>query len=122
MSRCTYSQKSGKLSLDGRVICTGYSGHGEGLNNGALQSRKGEGPIPLGKWHFAGVAKDSDTGPFSILLEPMPGTDALGRSGFRMHGDNRSGDRSASHGCIIALRAAREACWKSGAGFVEVIP
>lgn len=45
----------------------------------------------------------------AIKLTPLAGTDAKGRSGFWVHGDNTKGDRSASSGCIILARDRRKA-------------
>jgi len=67
----------------------------------------GVGPIPPGQWKIAGLADDHDTGPFSIILSPMPGTDTLGRSGFRIHGDSIAHPGQASHGCVILPRSIR---------------
>ena len=66
--------------------------------------------------------KDSpNTGPFTILLEPAPGTDTLGRSAFRIHGDSVRAPGTASHGCIILPRAIRDHIWRSGDRDLEVV-
>lgn len=43
-----------------------------------------------------------------MFLEPFQSNDMMGRSGFFIHGDNRYGNRTASHGCIILPRKARD--------------
>jgi hypothetical protein len=53
-----------------------------------------------------------------ILLEPV-GHNALGRSLFRIHGDNAQND--ASHGCVILPRNIRELIWNSGDRALTVI-
>jgi hypothetical protein len=111
----TWDQSAGTMSRDGVLIGRGYSGNGRGINNPAMQAVPGIGPIPCGLWELAELRRTgASTGPFTIVLDPAPGTDTLGRSAFRIHGDNARLDRSASHGCIILPRAVREAIWRSG--------
>jgi hypothetical protein len=45
-----YVQKTGKLTLDGKEVSTGYSGKGDGKNNPAKEKEKNIGPIPAGLW------------------------------------------------------------------------
>ena len=115
-----YDQSSGKMSREGKVF-TGYAGHGRGKNNPSLQSAVGIGPIPSGLWSITGVKASANTGPFTILLEPKPGTQTFGRSAFRIHGDSIGNPGTASHGCIILRRAEREAIWRSGDRDLEVV-
>lgn len=111
----TWDQSAGTMSRDGELIGRGYSGNGRGVNNPAMQAAAGIGPIPCGLWELTELRRTgASTGPFTIVLDPAPGTDTLGRSAFRIHGDNARLDRSASHGCIILPRAVREAIWRSG--------
>src|ERR1035438_5349284 len=100
----TYQQSTGQLqSSTGDLIDTGYSGHGDGVNNPAMENVEEVGPIPAGLWNMVDftVEKYEDKGPDVIHLSPAAGTDTYGRSGFLMHGDNSKGDHSASKGCII---------------------
>lgn len=105
----------------------GYSGHGEGLNNPALQGVRAVGPIPRGKWKIQPPRDSDTTGPYTMKLlaaDAVPGDDThqpTGRGAFRIHGDNRAADMSASHGCIILPRKAREAIWASGDHDLEVV-
>src|SRR5689334_15812598 len=100
MSGWTYIQRTGELVHDGMVHCTGYSGHGEGKNNPAMQAVRDVGPIPCGRWSIEGPPIDTAVhGPFVLHLEPEPGTDTFGRSGFLIHGDSREHPGEASHGC-----------------------
>ncbi len=108
-----YSQGSGRLTHDGELLATGYSGHGNGLNNPLMQAVHNVGPIPRGVW-LIGPQQDhtSLTGhhlPLSMRLTPAPETETFGRDGFLIHGDNASGDRSASQGCVILPRDVRNA-------------
>ena len=105
----TYEQHSGRLLHNGMEIAVGYSGLGEGRNNGALQGVHDIGPIPRGRWQFGHVQCVDHVGPhgpFVIPLIPGAGTDTEGRDGFLCHGDNP--EHTASHGCIILPRATRE--------------
>jgi hypothetical protein len=109
-----WDQSAGELSHDGKLISKGYSGAGRGKNNPIMQDAQGVGPIPRGLWTMTGVKDSPNTGPFTIVLEPKPGTDARGRSAFRVHGDSIASPGTASHGCIILPRAIRQAMWSSG--------
>ena len=90
------------------MIGSGYSGCGEGLNNPAMESDPGIGPIPRGNWTIGTVYDDPHLGPCVMHLDPV-GDPPYGRTLFRMHGDNASMDHTASHGCIIMARSIREA-------------
>lgn len=118
----TYSQQSGVLDHDGQQIATGYSGHGTGLNNPAAQGVVGVGPIPQGMWDIGTAFDHPHLGPCVFHLTPAPGTDPLGRSAFFIHGDNPDMNRSASDGCIILDRTAREYVRDSGDTQLTVTP
>jgi hypothetical protein len=111
----TWDQSAGALMRAGKIIASGYSGNGKGLNSPAMQGAVGVGPIPAGRWKMTELRlTGATTGPYTIVLEPEPGTDTKGRSAFRIHGDNRLMDHSASHGCIILPPAIRHQIWESG--------
>jgi type VI secretion system (T6SS) effector TldE1-like protein len=118
----TYKQATGELSHDTLgVLGRGYSGHGEGVNNTAMEHIPRVGPIPRGHWSI-GAPRDSErVGPFALALTPEPDTQTFGRTAFLIHGDNRHRDQSASHGCIIMPRVIREAIHDSDDTDLEVI-
>ena len=117
-----WDDSAGELSRDGKLIARGYSGRDYGLNNPDATADVGIGPIPLGKWLIAALHETgASTGPYTLVLEPMTGTDTHGRSAFRIHGDNVKLDHSASHGCIILPRLIRELIWKSRDTILEVV-
>lgn len=104
-----YYQKSGELRTDeGVLLCTGYSGHGEGKNNPDMQHVKAVGPIPRGAYIIGRPYDSKNTGPLTIMLFPHPDNEMFGRGDFRIHGDSVKAPGTASHGCIIAPRAVRE--------------
>lgn len=110
----TWDQSSGVMTRAGKSFA-GYAGNGRGKNNPAMQAAKGIGPIPAGKWRMVEQPYNSpNTGPYTIKLQPELGTNAFGRSEFRIHGDSIKSPGTASHGCIILPRAVREAIWGSG--------
>ncbi len=117
----TYNSGTGALTLGGKIIAKGYAGAGSGKNNPAMEGDKATGPIPRGAWAMTAVRDSQNTGPYSIILEPMAGTDAHGRSLFRIHGDSVAHPGTASHGCIILPRAIRERIWASGARVITVV-
>ncbi len=116
-----WDQSAGELIRDGKVIATGYAGAAAAKNNPAMQDAQGMGPIPRGRWRMVAVKDSPNTGPFTIVLEPEPGTDTRGRGDFRIHGDSVRNPGSASHGCIILPRAVREQVWNSGDHELEVV-
>lgn len=101
----TYFSKTGELAdAEGQVVASGYSGHGAGRNNPAMQGVVNVGPIPAGTYAI-GSARDTEAhGPVVMPLVMVSG-ESFGRGGFLMHGDNWAHD--ASEGCIILDRPAR---------------
>jgi len=105
-----YSQSSGRMaSSAGSCTGIGYSGHGEGLNNPAMQHVPDVGPLPQGVYDIGAFFDDvGGKGPIVAHLSAQPGSETFGRSGFMIHGDNGASDHTASEGCIILPRAMRE--------------
>src|SRR5580704_5305736 len=93
-----YSQSTGRLTRDGQFVATGYSGKGAGRNNPAEQAVPDVGPIPQGRYRIGPQFHAPVQGPCAMRLTPE-GHNALGRTGFMIHGDNAAHD--ASIGCII---------------------
>ncbi len=117
-----YEQDYGKILLsDGKLLALGYSGHGEGVNNPAMEKVPRAGPIPCGYWEMVEFLEHhGDHGPAVIRLLPK-GHDAHGRSGFLCHGDNALLNSSASLGSIVAARQARERMWKEADKTIQVV-
>src|SRR5271154_1996564 len=103
----TYQQTTGRFSHNGALVGIGYSGHGDGLNNPAMEAVHGEGPIPAGPWTIGPAHNDGHLGPVVMNLDPNPPFNALGRTLFRIHGDNDLMNHSASDGCVILGPAYR---------------
>src|SRR5882762_4348724 len=100
----SYSVANGNLSHDGVFVGAGYSGHDNGVQNGInnpdLENVHDVGPIPRGNYTIQPFFDDTGgKGPIVAHLDPEPGTEVFARSGFMIHGDNSTGNRSASHGC-----------------------
>jgi len=86
----------------GTLVGYGYSGNGADLDNPAGQGDRGHRPIPQGMWRIGEFFDDlGGKGPIVAHLTPVDEADALGRSGFMIHGDNRQLNHTASDGCII---------------------
>ena len=119
----TYQQATGVISQDGTVKGHGYSGFGPGKNNPAMESIHDVGPIPRGRWQMTQwIDHDAHLGYGVIVLEPAPGTETFGRSGFRWHGGSQSHPGTASHGCIVlGWTAGRFRAWESGDHDLEVV-
>lgn len=84
----------------------GYSGaKGPGRNNSGYDAVRNIGPIPSGEWFVSGQYIDRPT-QLTFRLQPAPGTETKGRSGFLIHGDNPQ--QTASRGCIILPLTARQ--------------
>jgi lipoprotein-anchoring transpeptidase ErfK/SrfK len=108
-----YSQSTGVLCYapsgeNPRILARGYSGHPPYVNDAAAQARKAAGPIPRGRYRVGHPFDHVRLGRVVFYLDPHPANEMFGRSGFFIHGDNRYGNRTASHGCIVVNRAARD--------------
>jgi hypothetical protein len=118
----TWSQSTGELRFAGRVVARGYSGAGhtraEGRNNPDMEAVQAKGPIPRGLWRIGRAYKHDNLGPICMNLDPVD-HDALGRTLFRIHGNNRADD--ASHGCIILDRPTRTMIAMSADRLLEVV-
>ena len=111
-----YSQSTGTLTApDGSLAGQGYSGHGPGINNAAMQNVPDVGPIPVGLYTIGPFRSDPEKGPLVCDLIPDPENEMFGRSGMMMHGDEilHLGERLASHGCIIQDHLVRLGVSKS---------
>jgi hypothetical protein len=118
----TWSQSKGLMTNhDGVPIGKGYAGNGLGKDNPEDQGLQGIGPVPQGVWNIGQPHLGVHTGPYTMDLTPQPGTDTLGRSAFRIHGDSITDPGNASHGCIILPRAVREAIWNGGDHVLQVV-
>lgn len=110
-----FCTKDGSLTRDGELLGIGYSGHLQGRNAPELDGLASIGPIPRGGWTIIGPPYDSPShGPFVLRLQPAPGTETHGRSGFLVHGDSRAAPGLASLGCIILPLRIRKLMWQSG--------
>lgn len=117
-----WDQAAGTMTnATGEVIGHGYAGHEWGKNNPSAEAAPDIGPVPVGLWKIGTPYENPKTGPFTMNLDPEPGTDTLGRSAFRIHGDSIANPGEASHGCIILPRNVREAIWNSGDRDLQVI-
>lgn len=103
----------------GKLTGMGYSGRAEGRNNVEMQVARGVGPIPVGRYLIGQAYRHELLGPLTMNLDPIEGTDTLGRDLFRIHGDNSVHD--ASHGCVIMIRPVREAVAASSDRTLEVV-
>jgi RHS repeat-associated protein len=99
---------------------TGYAGHGDGLNNPAMQGVPNIGPLPQGSYTIE-PQRDNVTGsgtslPGSMRLDPNPGTDMHGRAGFLIHGPHENDRQDSSNGCPVANRGIRNQIGQGVAG------
>jgi|ERR1700688_1385795 len=119
----TYEQNSGNLlTPEGSVLSTGYSGaEPDGKNNPAMQNVKFIGPCPCGRYTRGEMQATSEHGPDAIPLIPDPTNEMFGRDSFYMHGDNIHIPGTASEGCIIQPRFARDRFNESDDPILEVV-
>ena len=117
-----YSQSLGYLWAPDRKLIyrKAYSGHGAGLNNPKLEAVSYCGPLPRGDWVIGDVYNSSKVGPHAIVLTPL-GHTAHKRKHFRIHGDSRKMNKSASHGCLILPRHVRGLVSGSATKILRVI-
>ena len=121
-----YQQSTGILSAPSSsdwkgATWTGYSGHGDGLNNPEAQSEIGVGPIPQGLYTIGTAYDDPEKGPCVMRLTPDPTNEMFDRSGFLMHGDNSKLNFTASNGCVIQSKNARNIVNSSSDKTLQVI-
>lgn len=114
----TFKQSTGEFTGP-NFQTVGYSGFGNGVNNPQLEAVADVGSIPQGKYiigaFFDDFSSRDHTGKGPLVCHLMPNQHAaLGRSGFMIHGDNAQLNHTASHGCLILARFAREYIQKSG--------
>ncbi len=103
-----YVQRTGRfLDQHGHLIGVCYSGDGPGLNNPAMQAVARVGPIPAGRWKIGPAYHHPHLGPVVMDLDAVVLEAALGRSLFRIHGDNSSMNHTASLGCIVMWHGPR---------------
>ena len=120
----TYSQTTGEMRTAlGGLLGTGYAGHGEGVNNPALQSVPNTGPLPRGIYAINPPVNTAKHGPYVMWLSQDPTNEMFGRSGFGIHADEiaNPGKRLASTGCIVMSNVAREAIWQTADHQLRVI-
>lgn len=119
----TYSQSTGELRHNGALVSTGYSGAGlsasSGRNNPAMQHMPNQGPLPAGQYRIGTAYSHPQKGPASMNLTPA-GHNALGRSGFMIHGNNVQ--NNASQGCIIFGPTIRQQIATSNDQILVVTP
>ncbi len=122
MTQWTYEQATGKMIYpDGRTVAQGYSGRGAGLNAPDQEAVAGVGPIPRGTWSIdLTPLVHTVCGPLALALTPTD-FDPHGRSLFRIHGDTAALDHTASDGCIILPRPARQAIIAAGVTKLVVV-
>jgi hypothetical protein len=109
-----YSQTTGEIhNAAGVLLGTGYAGHGEGVNNTALQATHNVGPLPQGIYTINRPVNTTTHGPYVMWLTPNPANDMFGRSGFGIHADEiaNPGKHLASTGCIVMSNPTRIAIW-----------
>jgi hypothetical protein len=79
-----------------------------------MQTVPNTGPCPRGRYSIGQPEDSPHVGPYALPLTPEPGTNTFGRSAFMIHGDSIVHPGTASEGCIILLRDAREQIVASG--------
>lgn len=111
----TYSQSSGEFAandIDEDFVTRCASGHGEGLNNPAMERVIGIGPIPRGSYFIGRAGDHIRLGEEVMPLTPFSSNDMFGRDDFYIHGAEigttimEPGD--SSDGCILMERDKRE--------------
>lgn len=119
----TYQISTGVLTdWNGHVLGIGYSGQPQCKNDPSACDQKNMGPIPPGRYSIGAPVNTQTHGPYVLPLTPHPDNEMHGRNAFLIHGDSISKPGTASHGCIILARGAREAIRKSGDDELEVVP
>jgi hypothetical protein len=116
-----YEQLTGDLRYDGKVVASGYSGHGEHKNDPSAQSMHNVGPIPVGYYTIGAPHETATHGPYVLTLTPYEQNQMFSRAGFLIHGDSKAEPGAASQGCVIMGRSVREAIWQSNDRTLKVV-
>lgn len=103
----------GNITIAGKVYPGSYSGHGEGLNNPAMESVHGVGRLPRGRYKIDVWHDEHHLGKCVAHLIPV-GHDAHGRTALFWHGDNAQMNHTASDGCVVSPYDVRDTARKSG--------
>lgn len=123
MKHHIYSQRSGLFTFhkhpSSPIAFQGYAGNGKGLDNPDMEDVVRIGPLHCGFYDISEPYTHERLGPLVMKLEAWK--PLFERSAFRIHGDNTKGDKSASQGCIILGRTARQAIIDSGVRVLAVI-
>lgn len=117
-----YQQSTGRLYHGTTLVATGYAGHGEGVNNPAMQHVENVGPLPCGFYTIQSPVDHPHCGRYALRLVPDAENDMGGRAGFLMHGDNPDMNFTASNGCPIQAYLIRKQVWESGDHRLQVVP
>jgi hypothetical protein len=118
----TYVQSTGvMLDAQGKALAIGYSGADQCKNISADQNVHGLGPLPVGSYTIHPPVDTMTHGPYVLWLTPDPLNEMFGRSGFGIHGDSIVNPGTASEGCIIMPRFARERISESGDNTLKVV-
>jgi len=118
----TYRQIDGALlDQNEKILSFGYSGAGAGKNNPEMENVHDVGPIPRGRYRIGKPVDTVTHGPRVLPLTPFPENKMFGRSGFLMHGDSVVNPGTASEGCIVQPRFARERVAESGDDVLVVV-
>lgn len=106
-----YQIDTGCLTIHGGAlpdfVAYGYSGLEECKNRSSKVAIHHRGPIPPGVYRISPPRTSKNSGPITMDLTPMSGTDTHGRSAFEIHGDSAEHPGAASHGCIVMNRMTR---------------
>lgn len=116
-----YVQSSGDLFHNTNYVETGYSGADpEGKNQPDKECQNSVGPIPRGWYDILPERKENKPTVVTLPLKAdNPNYCTPPRSGFLIHGDNKTG--TASTGCIIMSRKTREQVRDSGDARLRVV-
>ncbi len=104
----TYEVTTGWMSKDGAKLAKGYSGAPGAKNDPYKQEIHNTGPLPEGSYTIAPPVDTPTHGPCVMWLTPDAGNEMFGRSSFGIHGDSIESPGTASEGCIILPRFARD--------------
>lgn len=120
-----YSQSLGRFYIqcdetsERALLGVGYAGRGTGRNNPQQQHMKNVGPLPRGMYTIGFAEKHPRLGPLAYRLTPASTNVMFERSGFFIHGDNKTND--ASQGCVVLPKPLREIVATSGISRLWVV-
>lgn len=118
----TFQQSTGLITDEaGEVVAHAWAGHGDGLNNPAMQEIHEVGPLPQGVYEVRPWEDNHPPlGPMVAHLVQIEG-ETFGRDAFYIHGPSSTHYMQESKGCIVVPHVMRQKVHDLAPDFIRVV-